>query len=567
MKKMELRPYQSEAIEKTINQANSSADPILIDASVSAGKSFMIIKIMEYYNNLSKNCLCLTMTSDLVKQNATDYKDYIGLCSIFCAKLGTKEWRKRGVFASPQTFYEALKADHPAKNKKFSVLLIDECHNVNYTGKSTVYMKIIEHLKKVNPKMRIIGLTGTPFRGKGQSILGDGEEFLFKHKTANISIDFLIKNRYAVPPVYGTHESIDYDYSHCKIQSNGDYKASELAAASEGKRITADIIKEVVEISKNRGGVLIFASTIKHCEEVLQSLPKGEACLITGKTPDTERIKLIDQIKAGKIKYTVNMNVLTTGFNAPIIDHVVFLRPTSSPVLWVQAIGRGVRLLDGKKDCLVSDYAGNLDRLGEMEEPLIANLKRQQAKDMPLIFECPICNEMNPSTVRRCNGIINGSRCDYLFQFKDCWSCQTQNDITARHCIECGCELIDPNEKLNLKASVRIKDIPEKFKVKQLFYRMHKKQNKTFMRIDYIFIAGNSERHVSEFFIFPPNFHTKSKFLDLHCKFMEQSKIEHLSYILGEGFHLMQSPSHIFVSRPKGDKYLKVDGKQFEDNT
>lgn len=87
------------------------------------------------------------------------------------------------------------------------------------------------------------------------------------------------------------------------------------------------------------------------------------------------------------------------------------------------------------------------------------------------------------------------------------------------------------------------------------------------MRIDYIFIAGNSERNVSEFFIFPPNFHTKSKFLDLHCKFMEQSKIEHISYILGEGFHLMQSPSHIFVSRPKGDKYLKVDGKQFENNT
>ena len=123
------------------------------------------------------------------------------------------------------------------------------------------------------------------------------------------------------------------------------------------------------------------------------------------------------------------MNVLTTGFNAPIIDHVVFLRPTSSPVLWVQAIGRGVRLLDGKTDCLISDYAGNLDRLGEMEDPLIADLKRQQIKEMPLIFECPICNEMNPSSVRRCNGIINGSRCDYLFQFKDCWSCQAKNMI------------------------------------------------------------------------------------------------------------------------------------------
>jgi len=67
----------------------------------------------------------------------------------------------------------------------------------------------------------------------------------------------------------------------------------------------------------------------------------------------------------------VNVGVLTTGFDFPEIDLIIMLRPTNSPVLWVQMLGRGTRPADGKENCMVLDFAGNTPRLGPINDPMI----------------------------------------------------------------------------------------------------------------------------------------------------------------------------------------------------
>ena len=103
---------------------------------------------------------------------------------------------------------------------------------------------------------------------------------------------------------------------------------------------------------------MLFAATVRHAEEVMASLPPDLSAMITGDTPKGERASIIARFKARRIKYLVNVAVLTTGFDAPHVDVIAILRKTESVGLLQQIIGRGLRLHDDKRDCLVLDYAG-----------------------------------------------------------------------------------------------------------------------------------------------------------------------------------------------------------------
>lgn len=562
---LQLRQYQQDAVDNTIAQLKKSPEPCLIDASVSAGKTFMVAGLMSWVEGNNRNSLCLTMTSELVEQNSDCYSEFVGKCSVFCSSLNKKNWRLPSVFATPQTLWAALKKGHPISKKKFSLLVVDESHNINFREKKTTYMRIINHYKEINPNLRIVGLTGTPFRGKGESIIGDGK--FFQHKTADIGMSWLIENKFVVPPVYGRHKSEDYDFSSCKLQSNGKFKASDLADASEGKRLTHEIVQEVIANSQDRGGVLIFASTIAHCKEILESLPPGDSCMITGETPDKERQSLIKKIKSGEIKYTVNLNVLTVGFSAPYIDHVVFMRPTESAVLWVQAVGRGVRMRDNKDNCLVSDYAGNLERLGDVDNPVITDMVKNRDRDIEKDVPCPECGELNSVFARRCVGYVDGGvRCGFFFDFKPCPKCETQNDTTARNCRDCGHELIDPNKKLNRKSSFRIGVEPVSVPVINTEYTRHKKRGggPDTLRVDYMVMLPNDKAEIISEWFSPdasgyPKHIFKREFVAKHAPSMIDYTLEKVLFNKNQ----IQSPSSLLINKMVGSKYLNIVLKEF----
>jgi len=235
---------------------------------------------------------------------------------------------------------------------------------------------------------------------------------------------------------------------------------------------------------------MIFAATVQHAQEVMESLPWGKSAIITGNTPKAEREAILHRFKHKCLKYLVNVAVLTTGFDAPHVDVIAILRATESAALLQQIIGRGLRISPEKENCLVLDYAQNIERHcpdGDLFNPEIEDKQHQSGGDV-LECLCPNCGQKNEFAAkindqklpidihgyfidlegnkieteygpqpahygRRCNGWMPNKdgkfgRCEYRWTFKPCPHCEAENDIAARYCCKCKGELVDPNEKL-----------------------------------------------------------------------------------------------------------------------
>lgn len=463
-----LRPYQQEALDSLLVKIKETEEPLLVSASVGAGKSLIIAEFLLRLEKANMQALCLTLNSELIRQNSQAYKKQGGNCSIYCAALDQKDFSASVVFASPHSIFQSVKLLRGLKNKEFNAIVIDEAHNVNLNDEDSMYMTIINHYGRLaqleGHSFRVVGLTGTPFRGKGAALVGP--QLFFKHMVCDIGTEFLINNGFLVNPRWGKHEERAIDFSGLDAKNTGFFNGRELQeAVDKDIRLTGKIMEEVSSISKDRKGVFIFASTIEHCLECMKSLPENESAMIIGSTPSKERQDILDKARAGKIKYLVNVNVLTVGVDIPNFDTVVFVRPTESLVLYTQAIGRGLRLSPDKNDCLVLDYAGNLDRHGHINNPMINKAILQLAKDDPdYCIECYDCGQMNKVLARRCIGVRGKDRCDYYFEWKDCLRCETKNDRTARHCRFCRHELVDPNLKLTTNFSHLEKEVKAVYK-------------------------------------------------------------------------------------------------------
>lgn len=449
-----LRPYQADALSALRRRLKETTHPLLVNASVGAGKSLLIAELLLVMERAGYPALCLTLNSTLIQQNAEAYKLQGGRCGLYVSSLNTKEIEHLITFASPHSICQDIKRKKEISAKKFRVIIIDEAHNIDPSDESTMYRRIIKHFgfmaQQERYSYRVIGLTGTPYRGKGVSIVGENQ--FFKEQVCSISTSWLISQGYLTKPIFGLTNAESIDFSECKVDSFGKFKNKDIEKAlSKNERLTAEIMRELVSVVENgRTGAFVFASTKKHCYECARSLPDGQWAVVTGDTPHNERTKILQDARNGIIKYLINVNVLTVGIDITSFDIAAFLRPTESLVLYTQAIGRVLRLHPGKESALILDWAGNLDRHGDIDDPIINEALRPKNKDDPdYCIPCFKCNSLNTIHSRRCVGSLpDNTRCTYYFQFKDCPACSTKNDITARQCRSCGNELIDPNKKL-----------------------------------------------------------------------------------------------------------------------
>lgn len=397
-------------------------------------------------------------------------------------------------------------------------VLVHNCHQIPYDNPDSMAAKILNHFYDCKPAMRFAGFSGSCFRGT-ESIVGDTPQHLWK-KFASIATDdpdypeggvgdgiitteFMIEQGWVVPPTFGYPDDTDkqYDFSH--LNPNGwEYDEAEMdAVVSDHQKLLA-VCQDVREKSASRKGVLIFAATQRHARQIAAAMKDlgvdpDTIGVITEKTKDKDRRRILDEAKTGKIKYTINVAVLTTGVNVPWWDTLVFMRPIGSLVLLIQAIGRVLRLLilDGevpmfersnlfgltaadrleliaassKPDALVLDYADVMNTLGHLYDNQIleqAELEKAKKENKDLI-ECPKCMEelgiqtMNSPSARRCiYRNEKGERCEHFWHFRLCPGCMTQNDQVARECRSCKRMLIDPNAALNNKSYSDGESIP-----------------------------------------------------------------------------------------------------------
>ncbi len=437
------------AIKKELKESDK---PILIDASVGSGKSLIIANILLLLEKANMRALCLTLNSTLIKQNYDAYNLEGGNAGICCASLDRKDFTQNIIFASPHTVIQGIRNKQEIGGQPFQLIVIDEVQNLDFHNSSSMYMRILNHYSFIAQqeqyKFKIIGLSGTCYRGKSISIVGPNE--FFKKKLCSINSHWLIERGYLTRPRFGLPASDSYDFSPVAVTHNGKFNSKELQSILDKKeRLSGEIMKELISlVDPSEGGCFIFCSTVKHVEECMRSLPSNAAA-ITAKTPHDERKRILDAANAGEIKYLVNVATLLVGVDCPRFHIAAFLRPTESLVLYTQAIGRVLRLFPGKDEAIVLDFAGNLDRFSDFDDPIINEaIQPKEGEDQEYIIPCYTCSSLNKVTARRCCGMPEGKRCDHYFEWKNCYKCQTKNDSTARHCRQCDSELIDPNAKL-----------------------------------------------------------------------------------------------------------------------
>ena len=457
----ELREYQQSTVNTLKERLKSVTHPLLVTASVGAGKSLIIAEILQWMEKAGYRALCLTLNSTLIQQNADTYEGQGGHCGIYVASLNAKDTEQLVIFGSPQSVCNGIRDKQEISKCRFNLIVIDESHNVHPTDMNTLYQRIVNHYGHLAQlegySYRIIGLTGTPYRGKAESIVGPTQ--FFKEQVTDISTSWLISQGYLTKPEFGLCEAQGYDFSNIRVNAMGKFSGSELQAVIDSNaRLTGSIMMELQMVMKNHRGAFIFAVSKKHCEECLKSLPENAAKIITGDTPHEERKAILEGARMGQVKYLISVNCLLTGIDVTNFDICAFLRPTESLVLYVQAIGRALRLHPGKSRALILDYAGNLERHGDIDNPIINEaLQPKEGQEDEYIIPCLECRSLNKIMARRCIGLIpNDSgtkRCDNYFTWKDCQNCAAKNDSTARSCRLCDAELIDPNAKLRATAA------------------------------------------------------------------------------------------------------------------
>lgn len=460
--KITPRPYQQEAHQSTVEHIRKYDGPAVVDASVGAGKSLLIAMVCHQAQQNGHQVMVLSRQSEIIEQNAEEAWGIGVKNSIFSASAGVKSTAYPIIFGTEGTVARAL--DKELAEFAPIILLVDESHMVGYDEPESQYMKIITELQRRQPKLRIIGYTGSPFRGV-EPIIGGG---FWKKKLYQISTETLVDRGFLVPCVFGTgHDDVQYDLSQFHSQYNEgtqDFTAAELKAMereilNQGTQ-TQKIIMEVMHLTADRNCVMITGASKKHLEECARYLPPNSFGIITDSTGVKKRREILTAAKDGKLKYLLQVGCLTTGLNIPLIDTIVILRKIGSLTLLVQLIGRGLRTLKDyqieagvlKDDCLVLDYSDTMRELGQLyHNPILEAAEQQRAKRQGDIITCPKCYTVNSMFARRCVGQDASSkdgRCEHFWQSRLCQQCGTENDTAARECRDCSATLIDPNANL-----------------------------------------------------------------------------------------------------------------------
>jgi DNA repair protein RadD len=336
-----------------------------------------------------------THVRELVFQN---YQEFLGCdtgidAGIYSAGLKRRDLSHPVIFAGIQSIYKRA-----FEFGRVDLLVVDEAHTISRDGQSR-WGQFIKDLRVTNPYLKVIGFTATAFRLDSGALI-DGEEALFDDIVYEYGLLQAVQEGY-LAPVVPKWMATTYDISSVH-KRGGEYVPGELERSVDVDELTQSAVREICEYGSDRRSWLVFCAGVKHAGHVTEALrARGvTAAAISDQTASGERDTIINQFKAGQIRAVCNVGILTTGFNYPALDLIACLRHTQSAGLWVQMLGRGMRLAPGKKDALVLDFARNSDRFGPLDQ-IRAKRKGEKGGDAPVKI-CPECDDTCFAGVRLC---------------------------------------------------------------------------------------------------------------------------------------------------------------------
>lgn len=388
-----LRDYQQEAVDGLFAYwtDGKGRDPIII-APTGSGKSLMIAELCRRAMQWDARIAVLAHRKELLEQNEAELLEAWpdAPTGVWSAGLGRKE-------AAPITFAGiASLARRPGALGTLDLIIIDEAHMIPRSG-ATQYGKVLAHARQMKPSVALVGFTATPYR-LDSGLLHSGEGAPFDGVAYDIGVRMLIDRGY-LAPLRGKGSASPIDLSGVRTRA-GEYRSVDLESAALG--IVDPVADEICRYGHDRRSWMVFASGVEHAEAMTAALRARcvEAACVTGETKDRDAI--LSAFKRGELRALVNVDVLTTGFNAPGVDLLAIVRATKSAALYVQMMGRGMRIAPGKKDCLVLDYGENILRHGPVDDvqaspgPTAGEKREAPAKT------CPSCREVVATAVREC---------------------------------------------------------------------------------------------------------------------------------------------------------------------
>jgi DNA repair protein RadD len=406
------RPYQNDAVAAIFAYyAKGGVGNPVVAMPTATGKSLVIAEFIKFVIQRwpRQRIILLTHVKELIKQNAEKLREQwpqVPL-GIFSAGLNQRDVNFPVVYGGVASVVNCVELFGWR-----DLMLVDEGHLIS-PKEDTNYQEIIKRLRAINPAMKVIAFTATPYR-TGQGMISDGPIFtdvcfdLCSFKEFNK----LIADGYLVAPIPKS-TTTELDTSKVKITA-GEFNKGDLQKAVDIDSVTYAACREIVEEGFDRKCWLIFASGVKHAEHVascLSSMGIDVTC-IHSKLSDKECDRRYEDWKAGKYKAIVNYGKLTTGVDHPPIDLIAVLRPTMSTVLWVQMLGRGTRPSPAtlKENCLVLDFARNTIRLGPINDPVIPRKRvKGEVPGVAPVRICPQCGVYNHARSTEC------SQCGFVF--------------------------------------------------------------------------------------------------------------------------------------------------------
>jgi DNA repair protein RadD len=425
--------YQEEACDAIFRyyEDGGKGNPV-VAMPTGTGKSIVIGMFIQrvFQAYPFQRVMMLTHVKELIEQNCGKLETLwpAAPVGIFSAGLGQKVTGLPITFAGVQSAVKAA-----LMFGKIDLVIIDECHLVSPEDNSS-YQKLLTVLKTINPKLKVVGFSATPFR-LGLGMITDGG--IFTHICYNITgvraFTQLIDDGFLCPLV-PRPTTVQLDLSGVG-KRGGEFIEAQLQFAVDKDEITRAAIREALERMTDRNYIMVFASGVQHAENITRVLREyGQSAVCAHSKMGKQADKNKEEFGLKMHRFIVSNNQLTTGVDYPHVDGIIMLRPTASPGLWVQMLGRGTRVvyykfagfdisnrehrleairLGGKLDCLVLDFAGNTLRLGPINDPSVPRKKGEGTGEIPI----KICDPGN---------MVSGI------------GCGAYNHISARWC--CGCK-------------------------------------------------------------------------------------------------------------------------------
>lgn len=421
------RWYQTEANAAVWRYLANESGNCIVVLPTGSGKSALAALLIEQALKFNGRVVVLAHRKELLQQNADEIRGMIpGVdVGVYSSGLNSRDVSNTVAVCGIQSIYKKA-----AELGERHLIIVDECHLCSEKDES-MYRTFIDEMKQRNPKLRVVGMSATPFRtGEGPLC---GKNKLFQRIVYEAFTGDLIEQGFLCQI---TNKPADAEVDTQNIKTRGgEFIESEMQAVFSGGDNVTMAVQETIAKCHDRKSILIFASGVKHAEQVAELLAEETServGVVTGETLPIERAGILSDFKNQNLRWLVNCDVLTTGFNAKCVDAIAIMRATMSPGLFAQIVGRGLRLHPSKSFCYLLDFGANIARHGSLDDKNFGRAseeKRGQAARAAAINgrgkPCPACGLDVASNARECE-------CGFIFPVNHQGSADSASQLTGQ---------------------------------------------------------------------------------------------------------------------------------------